>query len=230
VTAPAVVDLAQALAGRRLGAPGTVLRDALIRVGRVAPVGAALLTVLVAHAGLMPHLSVGGARPDVLLVGVVAVAAGRGPRAGAGFGFAAGLGADLFLATPLGTAALAFTVVGHALGAASRPRPSSGAAAALCNPASTCFSCRAGRLHGGARRRAAARRAAIRRSIVLTMLGVSAGLLATTAVATALGGVPFPGMPHLTGIAAIAALSAPLGPLAAAAVRRLPTHVVPGPR
>jgi hypothetical protein len=234
VTAPAVVRRWQADL-----VPGTVLRHAVVRFRRVAPVGAALLTVLIAHVGVAPHLSVGGAKPDVLLIAVVAVAAGRGPRAGAGVGFAAGLGADLFLATPLGTAALAFTVVGHVLGTASRPRLSSGTAAALCSPASTCFSCRTGGRHRPgamedptagpsdvagrptrARRQAAVRRAATRRSIILTMLGVGAGQLATTAVATALGGVPFPGTPHLIRIAAAAALSAPLGPLAAAVVHR----------
>ena len=233
MTAPAVVRRWEpAAAGALLGFPATVVRDATIRVRRVAPISAALLTVLLAHVGLLPHLSVGRAGPDVLLVAVVAVAVGRGARAGAGFGFAAGLGADLFLATPPGTAALAFTVVGHALGTATRPRSPSGAAAALCSPASTCFSCRTVHLHRSdspedrpsrARRRAAARRLAIRRSMMLTLVGVGAGRLGTTAVATAVAGVPFPGPSHLATIAAVAALSAPLGPLAAAAVRRLPT-------
>lgn len=232
MTAATVVVRDHALAG--LGALGTVVGDALVRARRAAPFGAALLTVLIAHVGMAPHLSVRGAKPDVLLISVVAVAAGRGPRVGAAFGFAAGLGADLFLATPLGTAALAFTIVGHVLGTAGRTGSSSGAASALCSPAATCFSCR--NLPGGprgvpvtgrptrARRRAAARKASIRRSIVLTMLGVGAGQVATTAVATALGGVPFPGTSHLARIATVAALSAPLGPLAAAVVRRLRTQ------
>ena len=232
MTAPAIVRRWEtAPVGALVGRPGAVLRDAVFRVRRVAPVSAALLTVLMAHVGLAPHLSVHRAGPDLLLVTVVAVAVGRGARAGAGFGFAAGLGADLFLATPLGTAALAYTVVGHVLGTATRPRSPSGAAAALCSPASTCFSCRTGRLHrpeapedrpSRARRRAEARRLAMRRSMTLTLLGVGAGRLATTVVATALAGVPFPGPSHLGTIAAIAALSAPVGPLAAAAVRRLP--------
>ena len=239
MTAPAVLRRWEtAPTGALAGPPGAVLRDWVFRVRRVAPISAALLTVLMAHAGLAPHLSVRRAGPDVVLVAVVAVAVGRGARAGAGFGFAAGLGADLFLATPLGTAALALTVVGHGLGTATRPRSAPGAAAALCSPASSCFSCRTGRLHSSkgpedrprrARRRSAARRMAIRRSMTLTLLGVGAGRLATTAVATALAGVPFPGPSHLATIAASAALSAPLGPLAVAAVRRLPTPAG-GPR
>jgi hypothetical protein len=200
-------------------------------VPRFAPFGAVLFTLLVAHVAVTPHLAVRGAEPEVLLVGVAAVAVGRGPRAGAAFGFAAGLGADLFLATPLGTSALACTLVGHVLGQWRRPG-TPGSAAALCSPASTCFACRTGRRHASGpadespgrptrvRRRAAARRAAVRRSLVLAVLGVAAGRLATAAVATGLGGVPFPGAPGLLRIAAVAAVSAPLGPLIFAAVLR----------
>jgi len=171
------------------------------------------------------------------------------------------LGADLFLATPPGTSALAFTLVGHGLGQSGPARSlgrSSGVAAALCSPASTCFACRAGRLHTAApleggegglgglspddesqglpewsltaqrgaparrRRRAVARRASVHRTLVLTGAGAGIGRLATAAVATALGGVPFPGVPGLVRIAAVAAVSAPLGPPLFALVRRLP--------
>ena len=92
----------------------------LVRMRRVAPAGAVLFTGLVLHAGVVPHLAVRGAAPDVLLVWVVAVARARGSRAGAGFGFSAGLGADVFLATPVGTSALAYTLLGHVLGSSSR--------------------------------------------------------------------------------------------------------------
>jgi len=203
---------------------------------RVAPIGAVLLTSLVAHAAVVPHLAVRGAAPDLLLVATVAIATRRGARTGAGFGFAAGLGADVFLATPLGTSALAFTLVGHVLGRSARPR-SAGSAAALCNPDSTCFSCRTGRLHTAgpaaeptgaspsrqsrSARRAAARRAALRRSIVCTGLGVAAGRLGTVVVATTLAGVPFPTAGGLLRIAGVSLLSAPLGPLAGSALRRL---------
>lgn len=207
---------------------GAGWRDALLAVRRIMPAGAALLTVLAAHAAIAPHLAVHGVGPDVVPVAVVAVAAGRGSRAGAAFGFAAGLGADLFVATPLGTTALAYTLVGHAVGRAGRGRPSS-TAAAVCGPASTCFACRTGRRHGPApgtastraRRRAEARRRAVRRSLALTVLGVGAGGAAAAVVATAIGGVPFPGSAALIRTAAVAALSAPLGPPLSAAVRRL---------
>jgi hypothetical protein len=190
------------------------------------------MTALVGHVAVAPRLAVRGTAPDLLLVGVVAVAAERGSRAGAAFGFAAGLGADLFLATPLGTSALAFTLVGHVLGRSRRSRPS-GTAAALCSPTSTCFACRTGRRHDAApsgepaarpsraRQRVAARRTALRRAAVLTALGVGGGQLATTAVATSLGGLPFPAVGSLVRMAGIAALSAPLGPPVFAAVRRL---------
>jgi rod shape-determining protein MreD len=44
------------------------------------------------------------------------VAAVRGRDAGAVAGFATGLAADVFVATPLGLGALVFTVIGHTLG------------------------------------------------------------------------------------------------------------------
>jgi hypothetical protein len=198
----------------------------------VAPLGAVLLTGLVGHAAVAPHLTVRGTAPDVLLVAVVAVSVRRGSRTGAGFGFAAGLGADVFLATPLGTSALAYTLVGHVLGRSSRPG-TSGSAAALCSPDSTCFACRTGRRHeplrsaeapgrpSRVRRRAAARRAALRRSVAVTVFGVAAGRLGAAVVATTLGGVAFPAPTALLRIVGIAAISAPLGPLVEGAVRRL---------
>lgn len=117
MTAPAVV--------RRwgLGAPAgaqRIARDQLALLRKAAPLATVLLTALAAQTGLAPHLALRGVAPDVLLVAVAAVAAGRGARSGAAFGFAAGLGADLFLATPLGTSALAYTLVGHGVGRSSR--------------------------------------------------------------------------------------------------------------
>ncbi len=212
---------------------GAVLRGALAGLRRVAPSGAAVMTVLVAHAALGPHLAVAGTAPDVVLAAVVAVALGRGSRAAAAFGFVAGLGADLFLTTPLGATALAATLIGHAVGTM-RPAGASGAAGVLCGPGSTCFSCRTGRVHrpGGAvapgalrtlrsRQRAVGRRRARRRSLVLTGLGVGAGQLGAAMVATAFGGTPFPGAGALGGMAAAALVSAPFGPPLLAGVRRL---------
>jgi rod shape-determining protein MreD len=159
-------------------AVGAVVQDQVRRVRRLVPLGAVWLTALVADVGVAPHLAVGGAAPDLLLLSVVAVAARRGARAGAAFGFAAGLGADLFVATPLGTSALVFTLVGHVLG-------------------------RSGR------------------SIILSFVGVGAGRLGVALVATTVAGVPFPDAQGLLHIAAVAVVSAPLGPAVFTAVGHL---------
>ena len=187
-------------------AVSAAVRDHARLVRRLAPLGAVLLTALVVNVGIVPHLAVGAAAPDVLLVSVVAVAAQRGSRAGAAFGFGAGLGADLFLATPLGTSALACTLVGHLLGRPGPPPAPSGAA----GPRAT-----------RRQRRAAARRAALRRSAMLSFLGVGAGRLGVAVVATTLAGVPFLDASGLLRIVVVALVSAPFGPAAFAAVSRL---------
>jgi hypothetical protein len=65
---------------------------------------------------------------------------------------------------------------------------------------------------------------------VVTACGVAAGRLSATLVATALGGVPFPGPRALSRALAVGALSAPLGPPLVAAVRRLGGPTVVGDR
>lgn len=224
----------------RVGA--LLFRDALAGLRRGAPAGAAVMTVLVGHAAVAPHLALRGAGPDVVLAAVVAVALGRGARVGAAFGFAAGLGADVFLTTPLGTTALAATLLGHAVGTLRPLRSSSVTAGALCGPGSTCFSCRTGRAHrpaGGvdgpwagrsvrSRQRAATRRRSLRRSLAVTGLGVGTGQLVTTMVATGLGGVPLPGAGGFGRMAAVAVLSAPLGPPLLSLVRRSARPGLPG--
>ena len=70
---------------------------------------AALLALAVAAhaaAGAVP------AGPEVLLLTVAAVASVSGRDTAAGYGFAAGLAADLFLATPAGLCASVYTLVG----------------------------------------------------------------------------------------------------------------------
>jgi rod shape-determining protein MreD len=151
-------------------AVGAVVRDHARQIRRLVPLSAVLLSALVVHVGVAPHLAVAGAAPDVLLVGVVAAAIGHGPRAGAAFGFAAGLGADLFAATPLGTSALVFTLLGHVLGRSGRPA-----------------------------------------SVAVSFAGVAAGRLGVAVVATTLAGVPFLDTQGLLQIAAVGAVSAPLG-------------------
>ncbi len=85
--------------------------------GRLALV---LLAATLSHTLIAPQLAPPGAAPDLLLLATLAVAATvPAPRAVA-FGFVAGLVADLFLVTPFGLSAAAFTAVARA-GAALPP-------------------------------------------------------------------------------------------------------------
>jgi rod shape-determining protein MreD len=67
---------------------------------------------------VLAGLRIGGVRPDVLVIAVVAVAMASGPASGAAFGFSAGLVADLLFDLPVGVSALVYTVVGFAAGLA----------------------------------------------------------------------------------------------------------------
>lgn len=75
-----------------------------------------VVTVLVLQLTAGAAISVGGVHPDLMVL--VAVTAGLvgGPDRGAVVGFASGLLADLFVHAPFGLSALAFTVVGYAVG------------------------------------------------------------------------------------------------------------------
>ena len=75
-----------------------------------------LFVALTLHQSLFVSLHLGDARPQgMLLLAVVGGLLG-GPERGALIGFTAGLLADLFVQTPLGLAALAFALVGFAVG------------------------------------------------------------------------------------------------------------------
>lgn len=81
-----------------------------------AKVSLLVLSALVLQQAVLADLRVSGVRPDVmLLVAVAAGMAGRSER-GAVVGFVAGLLADVFSPTPLGLAALTFSVVGYVVG------------------------------------------------------------------------------------------------------------------
>lgn len=80
--------------------------------------GTLMLLALLTQTSLLPHLRIGGVIPDVMVVVTVAVAVRRGPEYGAMFGFVAGLLIDLFLQVPAGLSALAYSIVGYAVGAA----------------------------------------------------------------------------------------------------------------
>jgi rod shape-determining protein MreD len=88
-------------------------------VGRLALV---LLTATLAQAFLAPHLGPPGAAPDLLLLATVAVAASLPASGAVAFGFAAGLAADLFLVTPFGLSAAAFTALARAVAGVPPPR------------------------------------------------------------------------------------------------------------
>lgn len=78
---------------------------------------AAVIAVsLVLESTLLAHLRVGGVRPDLLVIAVIAVAMVNGPVTAAVFGFAAGLVADLLFANHVGVSALVYTVVGFGMG------------------------------------------------------------------------------------------------------------------
>jgi rod shape-determining protein MreD len=57
-----------------------------------------------------------GAKPELMLLVVVALAMGEGPAVGATAGFVMGLGTDLLLQGPGGISALVFTLAGYAVG------------------------------------------------------------------------------------------------------------------
>lgn len=78
--------------------------------------GVVLFVALALHQSLFVTVRVGDAHPQVMLL--VAVAAGLlgGAEEGALVGFGAGLLSDLFVQTPLGLSALAFALVGFAVG------------------------------------------------------------------------------------------------------------------
>lgn len=75
-----------------------------------------LLAIVLLQTTVMPYLRVGDVVPELALVATVAIAYRQGPELGAGFGFASGLATDLFLQTPLGLSALAFSLTGYLIG------------------------------------------------------------------------------------------------------------------
>jgi rod shape-determining protein MreD len=75
-----------------------------------------VVLVVIVQVTVMPHLRILGVVPDLGLVLAVAVAYRDGAEPGAITGFAAGLGYDLFLATPLGLSALVYALTAYAVG------------------------------------------------------------------------------------------------------------------
>ena len=79
-----------------------------------------LCVVLAVQNTLLDAIRVGGAHPDAMLLLAVAAGYVAGPDRGAGFGFAAGLLADLFLPTTFGLSALVGCLLGYGTGLATR--------------------------------------------------------------------------------------------------------------
>lgn len=78
-----------------------------------------LLTVtgLVLQTSVLGEATLGGTKPQLLLLMTVALAIGEGPALGCGFGFVAGLATDLLVGLPTGMTAFTYTVIGYAVGA-----------------------------------------------------------------------------------------------------------------
>lgn len=86
---------------------------------RVVTIGLLLLTAAVLQTSLLPLLSVGSFRADLLLLVALAVALKDGALPGLRVGFAAGLLTDLLVAqSPVGVATLVMTSIGYAVGVA----------------------------------------------------------------------------------------------------------------
>ena len=85
---------------------------------RVVMLAGVILAALLLQTTVLGPVRLWGARPDLLVLAVVALAMSAGPVSGGLFGFWAGLGADLLLELPVGVSALVYTLIGYAVGVA----------------------------------------------------------------------------------------------------------------
>ena len=83
---------------------------------RALPLGLLALTTVVLQVSFMPHLRLFGVVPDLGLVLAIAVAYHDDAETAAIVGFITGFGFDLFLRTPVGASALAYSVTGYLTG------------------------------------------------------------------------------------------------------------------
>jgi len=70
-----------------------------------------LVLVAILQTTLLPHLSVGGARPDLMLLMVISWSLRRGLNEGVVWAFCGGLALDLLSGAPLGSSSLALIIV-----------------------------------------------------------------------------------------------------------------------
>ncbi|MFA9446515.1 rod shape-determining protein MreD [Egicoccus sp. AB-alg6-2] len=86
---------------------------------RVLVVALLLVTAALLQTALFPFVSLGGFRPDLLLLVTLAIGLRDGPLAGLRVGFSAGLLVDLLVSqSPVGLAALVYTAIGFTVGLA----------------------------------------------------------------------------------------------------------------
>ena len=79
---------------------------------------AVLVVAVVVQSTVLAGVRLAGARPDLLVLVVVAVAMASEATTGAVFGFVTGLVADLLFDLPVGVSALVYTAAGFAVGTA----------------------------------------------------------------------------------------------------------------
>ena len=79
---------------------------------------AVLVVAVVVQSTVLAGMRLAGARPDLLVLVVVAVAMASKATTGAVFGFVTGLVADLLFDLPVGVSALVYTAAGFAVGTA----------------------------------------------------------------------------------------------------------------
>jgi rod shape-determining protein MreD len=85
-------------------------------VRRLLALAAILVVAVLVQSTVLAEVRLGGVRPDLLVLAVVAVAMASDATTGAVFGFVAGLVADLLFDLPVGVSALVYTAVGFAVG------------------------------------------------------------------------------------------------------------------
>jgi cell shape-determining protein MreD len=85
-----------------------------------------LAVTVVAHVGLLAHITPAGVIVDPLVLLAVAGGMMGGRSTGASFGGACGLASDLILHTPFGMSLLVLTLVGYLSGAVTEQVPSAG--------------------------------------------------------------------------------------------------------
>jgi rod shape-determining protein MreD len=85
-------------------------------VRRLLVLAAVLVVAVLVQSTVLAGVRLGGVRPDLLVLAVVAVAMASDATTGALFGFVTGLVADLLFDLPVGVSALVYTAVGFAVG------------------------------------------------------------------------------------------------------------------